>query len=246
MPQKKKIVKKKITKSIPRKGQVISQTVNVHVGGKSKSKSGTKQKRAVKATPPENRQSSGYILPQIPSWQVNPSYQPQFQKPEDRQLLIEDLKRQFPLLTYTPQQPAITQYGEPSIQEIPEEESTTFAQDVPQPIILSPPSEKQRIPSKGKSKEELTAISKDKLNSLGFPDRIAVSGANRSSDIDAVVQMMIDANRSGNKVYAIDLQRVYGIKSETVSQREQKLTGIQKERRPRKSEIPTLEEYNLR
>ncbi len=259
MPAKKKIVKKKISK--PKTGQVIKQSVTVHLGSKTKKVGGGsgKAKKKVVGTPPEYRQSSGYILPGAPTIQVNPSYQPQFQKIEDRQLLIEDLKRQFPLLTYTPQQPSITQYGEEPSTPIIRETETEYS-FMPEPptnisvgregelppssVVLSPP--KQKNPSQRKSEEEKIAQSREKLNNLGFPERIAVSGANRSSDIDAVVQMMINANRAGGNVKAIDLFRVYGIDGTTTSRREEKLTGIQKERRPKKSQIPTLEEYNLR
>jgi hypothetical protein len=261
MAQKKKIVKKKITKQ---KGQVIKQTVNVNVSGgvksKSKSKSGGRGKKKVVGTPPENRQSSGYILPSIPSWQLNPSNQPQFQKIEDRQLLIEDLKRQFPLLGYTPQQPQqqaprITQ-GEPSF-TVPEEEALSeysFAPPPSKPFIeevlseytqssspislIPPPVEKI---SRAKTEEEKMELTNQKLARLGFPDSIAPSGSYRSSDIRAVVELYL---KHRNEVNQKDLERKYKITSKTVSKYEQLITGIQKEKR-KSSKIPTLEEYNL-
>jgi hypothetical protein len=247
MAQKKKVVKKKITKAKGQKAQTITQTVNVNVSGKTKTKSGGRRKKALKGTPPENRISTGYILPGTPAWQINPSAQPQFQKQEDRQLLLEDFKRQFPLLGYTPQQPAITQFGEetskPIIEETPTEytidegeglsRTSTFTSELPaQPISLMPPSQKKT--PQGKNEDEKTALSKQKLASLGFPDRISVSGSNRSGDIDVVVQMMINSNKSGGNVKAADLNRVYGIDGTTIARREEKLTGIQKERRQKK------------
>ena len=253
MPVKKKVVKKKIVKRPAKKaGQTISQTVNIHLAQKSKTKSGGRSKKTPSGTPLENRISSGYILQGAP---IQPSYQPQFTKTEDRQLLIEDLKRQFPLLTYKPSQsqPMITDgsdFFQPSEQitaPIIQEQSETFSQ--------SQPSESYQIPESvpivrrpvGKTEEEKTAISTDKLKQYGFPPRIAQKGSTaRDDDITQIVDIMYKANREQNaNITAADLKRVYGIDGESVKKRLQEKTGMISVRRKKESKIPSLSDFNI-
>ena len=273
MPAKKKIVKRKPTK--PRAGQVIKQTVTVNVGSKAKSKSRGKAKKKMEATPPEYRQSSGYILPSVPSWQLNPSAQPQFQKPESNQLLIDDMKRQFPLLAYSAQQqyqPRITQgetsfampeedvmseYSIPAqkpvgIEEIPQTEYSQSGGFSRTPSIISEAPPITLVPPSAEKQKkpkggtaEDIAKSKAKLEQYGFPDTIS---RERGLSREADITTVVELMINANKQGAnISAADLHRVYGIDGTTVKNKKEKITGISQPKreKSKIPNPREYNL-
>lgn len=262
--KKKPVPKKQVSKS--KSGVVAKASVVVNIGGKSGGKSQSKKKTMIKGTPEEFRKSSGYILPQYSQptiIQSPPSTVQYLPAPTTNQYLFGEKQKQ---ITYPQQQqitfPEQTDKGHFSVEEPKATEDNVSVisevpsfniEDVSQPENVKAPS----LPKSGttrvggniaKTEEEKLQISRDKLSNYGFPDKIANKGTvGRDSDIDAVVQIMYNANQQGAGITAADLNRVYGIDGGSVKVRLEKITGIKQiGRRKPVSKIPTLEEYNLK
>lgn len=250
--------KKKPKKKVA-KGAIAKASVVVNIGGRRGGKSQPRKKSMIKGTPEEYRKSSGYILSQPPTTiiQQPPSVQ-YLPAPSTNPYLLGNTP-QTQLLTYEApyreQQKLITQKAEePKYMSVEEPPTTNvniqdISETAPIPKMREMP---ERMPIRrggtvGKTVEEKSSVSREKLNTYNFPERIANKGTvARDSDIDAIVQMMYDANTKQNaNISATDLNRVYGIAGSSVKSRLEKISGMKSVGRTKASKIPKLSEYNL-
>lgn len=258
--------KTKVQKSKPTKSQHIKQVVNVNISkpaSKRKSSGGRKQLVNIPKTP-----SSGFILPQYPP-QVN-----QFLQPQDRMLLVEDIKKQFPLLTYQPpqEQPKLITDGGYKAQIIQEPTMPTFSEssagseniefqisDItptvpiskePKPIrIRAPPSESipldVGVTRRGAKPPSIKITdTKSKLSQYNFPERIANKGTT-ARESDIDAIVEMMYNSNTNQNANISAADLQRAYGISSGAVKKRLERITGLKSIRSSKIPTLKEYNL-
>lgn len=256
----KKSKKEKVTKT---KSQTIRQTVNINIP-KTVSKKRTSGGRIKNTVKPE---SSGFILPgpQI----VQQPYLP----PQEKYMLIEDIKRSLPQLTYQPPPPQMIEDGgyvakiekaptvkEPTFSESSGAENIDFQiQDITPTVPIASmggkaptyprlqagiEKEPKPIRIRAPPSESKITDTKSKLSQYNFPERIANKGTTaRESDIDAIVEMMYNSNTNQNA--NISAADLQRAYGISSGAVKKRLERITGLKSIRPSKIPTLKEYNL-